>query len=372
MTRPLYIGLMCGTSLDAIDVALLTTTPEIQLLAAAEYPLADDLRNQLMALCNSGNDEIDRLGPADRQLAINLADAVNDFLKTQSLRAADITAIGSHGQTIRHRPRDNQRISSNAFTLQIGDPNTIAELTGITTVADFRRRDIAAGGQGAPLVPAFHAAVFAAPGHDRVVANIGGMANISVLHRSGKVSGFDTGPGNVLMDSWIQRCRALRYDRNGDWAASGNINAELLDALLADPYYQQAPPKSTGREHFALASLDATLARFAGLAPQDIQACLLELTARSLCDAINREPVIAPEVFICGGGAANRRLVKRIATLLPDSQVSSSARLGIDPNWVEAAAFAWLAQQTLDQLPGNVAAVTGASGPRVLGGIYPA
>ncbi len=372
MSHPLYIGLMCGTSLDAIDVALLATEPEIKLLAAADYAFPGDLRNDLMALCLDGDQEIERLGRADRQLAATLAGAVNDFLQKQGLKAEHITAIGSHGQTIRHRPHDGQRSAADSFTLQIGDPNTIAELTGITTVADFRRRDIAAGGQGAPLVPAFHSAAFAAPGRDRVVANIGGMANISILCGDGSVSGFDTGPGNVLMDSWIQRCRKLRYDRNGNWAASGKANPDLVALLLADPYYRLLPPKSTGREHFSLASIDHLLRQFSDLAPQHIQASLLELTARSLCEAITEASLDSAEVFLCGGGAANRQLVSRIEALLPDSLVSSSSRLGIAPDWVEAAAFAWLAQQTLDHRPGNVAAVTGARGPRILGGIYPA
>ena len=367
-----YIGLMCGTSLDAIDVALLETQPDLKLLAASDYPLPPSLRNTLMALCQTGSDEIERMGRADRQLGQTLANAVNQFLNEQAIKASSIAAIGSHGQTIRHRPGDAQQAFDSAFTLQIGDPNTLAEITGINVVADFRRRDIAASGQGAPLVPAFHKAAFGDTSSDRVIANIGGMANITVLRKSGEVSGFDTGPGNVLLDSWIQHCKNRHYDRNGEWATTGSVHNPLLERFLDNPYYQLAGPKSTGREDYNLSMIQSQLLGFEEISQEDVQATLLELTALTLCNAIKREKLAEPELYLCGGGTHNTALRQRISELLPGCQVTDTSALGIHPNWVEAAAFAWLAHATLNGIHGNIPSVTGAKGARLLGAIYPA
>lgn len=370
---PRYVGLMSGTSLDAIDAALLNLDGDtLSLEAHHSHPIAPTLRSELLALCEGTDTEIERAGIADRLLGATLADATLALLDKAGVSTRDITAIGSHGQTIRHRPPDTQRSPSDAFTLQIGDPSTIAEITGVTTVADFRRRDIAAGGQGAPLVPAFHAAIFASPSQDRIVANIGGMANISVLHCNGAVRGFDTGPGNVLMDCWAQHQLGEPFDRDGHWAASGQVVAALLDALLADPFYKISGPKSTGREQFSLGGIQNLLRDFPGLAAEDVQATLLELTAVTLGDAISQQNLKQPEIYLCGGGAANSALRKRIAERVSPAVVDSTQALGLDPDWVEAAAFAWLAHATLNKLSGNVPAVTGAQGDRILGAIYPA
>lgn len=366
----LFIGLMSGTSLDGIDAVLAdfsTTSPRI--LAAHTFPLPTTLRSELLALCQPGLNEVERLGRADRALAIAFAAAANQILQASGVAAGAIRAIGSHGQTIRHRP--NPGAEGPAFTLQIGDPNTIAELTGITTIADFRRRDIAAGGQGAPLVPAFHNAIFGAPA-GRVIVNIGGMANITALPPQQSISGFDTGPGNALLDSWIDRHQSLHYDRDGTWASSGNVQPKLLERFLADPFFSAPAPKSTGREHFNLDWLDQHLSQLPQLAPADVQATLAELTAASIADAIALLPFNVAEVFACGGGAFNGDLMQRLQRRLPKSRVGDTGELGIAPEWVEAAAFAWLARATLAGLPGNEPAVTGAEGYRVLGGIFPA
>lgn len=371
MSGRLYIGLMCGTSLDAIDVALIQVDPAITVVAAKGYPFPAKLRLELLTLCQGGDAEIERMGRADRALGRTLAHTVQIFLAEQGIDAAAITAIGSHGQTIRHRPP--QAAEDEPFTLQIGDPNTLAEVTGITTVADFRRRDIAAGGQGAPLVPAFHHAAFSQAGVNRVIANIGGMANVTLLGADGQLNGFDTGPGNVLMDSWIQHTLNKDYDANGDWAASGKVHSVLLNQLLANPYYRQKGPKSTGREHYNLSSILSLLSDTPAPAAEDVQATLLELTARTLCDAIQQENGLAEsEIYLCGGGALNTALRQRIAQCLPHCSVTDTTALGIAPDWVEAAAFAWLAHATLTGIPGNVPRVTGAQGPRILGAIYPA
>lgn len=367
-----YIGLMSGTSLDAIDVALIESHPRIRLVAARSYPIPAALRDALMALCQPGNNEIERLGRADRQLGTTLADAVLHFLQEHSLAPAEITAIGSHGQTVRHRPSSAEQDVDSAFTLQIGDPNTLAEVTGISVVGDFRRRDVAAGGQGAPLVPAFHKAAFSSPASNRVIANIGGMANITVLRSNGQLSGFDTGPGNVLLDSWIQHCQNRHYDYNGEWAASGKVNAALLARFLDSPYYHRTGPKSTGREDYNLAAIQSHLKGLENIPQEDVQATLLELTAVTLCDAIKGEGTTEFELYLCGGGAHNIHLRQRISEILPSSQVADTSQLGIDPDWVEAAAFAWLAHATLNGIDGNVPSVTGAKRARILGAIYPA
>ncbi len=370
----LYVGLMSGTSLDGIDAVLieLSTTQGQQprLLAAQTFPLPAPLREQLQALCQTGDAEIERMGQADRQLGLSFGTAVNTLLDIAGIPRSAVRAIGSHGQTIRHRPPGpNQQ---HPFTLQIGDPSSIAQLTGITTVADFRRRDIAAGGQGAPLVPPFHRAIFKGS-RTRAIVNIGGIANVTLLPVDGSVTGFDTGPGNTLLDNWIARHCGDSYDRDGAWAASGKVVPELLQRLLGDPYFSAAAPKSTGREHFNLAWLERHIADTdASITAVDVQATLAELTALTIVREIDALTPVPHEVFICGGGAYNTHLMLRLEALLHPRQLGSTALLGIAPEWVEAAAFAWLAQQTLAGNAGNEPAVTGASAYCVLGAIYPA
>ena len=369
-----YIGLMSGTSLDGIDAALIDVDGDntVQFVSSVSAAIPAELKADILQLCSTSDGEIELLGRTDREIARVFANAALQLCNTAKLNPKDITAIGSHGQTVRHRPPDSTRHHTQAFTLQIGDPNTIAEISGITTIGDFRRRDIAAAGQGAPLVPAFHAAVFASQTEDRVILNIGGMANISLLQKNGDVIGFDTGPGNVLMDSWIKTSLNQDFDRDGNWAASGTSDDALFQHLLNTDFYRQTGPKSTGREQFNLQTILDTLEKFPSMAPNDVQATLLELTARSICDAIEKTSANRAPVFLCGGGSANLALRKRIAELLPQRSVTDTQQLGIPPDWVEAVAFAWLAKQTLSRLPGNIPAVTGAKGPRILGAIYPA
>lgn len=369
-----YIGLISGTSLDAVDAALvdLESQPP-RLLQAISHPLPETLRSELLKLCQPGENEIQRLGQADVWLGETLAEAVLALLSAAQIQSAEITAIGSHGQTVRHLPQ-----GEHGFSLQIGDPNRIAEQTGITTVADFRRRDLAAGGEGAPLAPAFHAAVFAHTKTPRIILNLGGIANISLLdaERAQTVSGFDTGPANGLMDAWIQHHQQQPFDQDGAWAASGKVDEALLKQLLSDAYLQQQPPKSSGREYYNLAWLEKQLEAFPRqLAVEDVQATLCEFSAASVADAISRfvKPAQAAlwELYVCGGGAHNNHLMSRLSACLAPMTVKTTSELGIDPDWVEACAFAWLARETLQQRPGNIPAVTGAQRSVVLGGIYP-
>ncbi len=365
----LFVGLMSGTSMDAID-AVLTRLGEsrFELVACHEQPIPSALRDRIHALSHPGDNEIERLGVLDRELAACFAEAVRSLLLQAGVKSGHVSAIGSHGQTVRHRPPSAAESPQAAFTLQLGDPNTIAELTGITTVADFRRRDIAAGGEGAPLVPAFHDYLFADSNQRRAVVNIGGIANVSLLV-DGEVTGFDTGPGNTLLDQWVYRHRGEHYDPLGAWAAEGELDQALLDALSQHPYLALAAPKSTGKEAFNLTWVDSVLAEFDGLSAQDVQATLAEFTALSIADGLAREELDA--VYVCGGGASNTDLMRRLYQRLAPVELGTTTELGCDPAWVEAAAFAWLAWRTLEGLPGNVAAVTGAAGPRVLGAIYP-
>lgn len=364
-----FIGLMSGTSLDGIDAVAVRFPPgRVELLAARTFPFDTHLRTELLGLIQStGTGLLDRLGELDHRLGLLSAEAVSAVCQQAGLAADQVAAIGSHGLTVLHRPD-----GPHPFTLQIGDPNLIAERTGITTVADFRRRDIAAGGQGAPLVPAFHAALFTRAGSPRVVANIGGMANLTLLpgNDQAPVTGFDTGPGNVLLDGWIQQQQGRPYDRDGAWSATGRVDAALLAGLLDDPYFRQPPPKSTGREHFNLNWLQQRL-QGADRHPEDVQATLAELTAASLAEAVLHAAQDAAELIICGGGAYNPDLLRRIAARLPDMTLSVSDDYGLAAEWVEGAAFAWLAREALYGRPGNVPSVTGARGERILGGIYP-
>ena len=369
--RLLYIGLMSGTSLDGMDVVLVDFSgARPQVLAAATQPFSDTLRQDLLILTQPGDNEIEKLGVADRQLAIAFASAVKQLLEKSGFTAADITAIGSHGQTIRHRPQSSERSPQDAFTLQIGDPNTVAFETGITTVADFRRMDVAAGGQGAPLAPALHADLFADPVNTRAVVNIGGISNITLLAPNALARGFDTGPGNVLMDYWIQKNRGEHFDRNGDWAASGRVDTSLLSRLAALPFFAGLGTVSTGREDFSPELLESLLTSAPTLAAEDIQATLLHFTASCISEGLNKSHAEAKEIYICGGGAHNTALMQALADQLPDSRISSTEVLGIPPDWVEGVAFAWLAKRRIESLSGNLPSVTGASQSISLGGIW--
>ena len=366
MTGRLYLGAISGTSVDGLDLALLEVGEVPRLHGARTFDLPEALRGTLLSLGQPGNDDIDTLGRADRVLGSFIGDAINDFLDQQGLAAGNVTAIGSHGQTVRHRPEGDQ-----PFTLQIGDPNRIAERTGITTVADFRRRDMAAGGKGAPLVPPFHAALFRSSNEDRAVLNIGGIANLTLLPADSarRISCFDNGPGNGLMDEWIQKTRQEPFDQQGAWAAAGQVNDKLLKVLLADAYLHRPPPKSTGREHYNLqwlASLNSELPADAA----DTQATLCAFTAESVARALHRWAPGTRRVLVCGGGRLNRTLMQGLSESA-NLPVTTTDAEGFDGDSIEAAAFAWLAHQTISGLPGNEPSVSGASGYRVLGAIYP-
>jgi anhydro-N-acetylmuramic acid kinase len=367
-----YIGLISGTSVDAIDAALvsLSATGQCALAATHAHPLPATVRDQILALMRPGADEIERLGELDVALGELFAEAAEAVMTQAGVDKKDVRAIGSHGQTVRHRPRNAYR-----FSLQIADPSVIAERTGITTVADFRARDMAAGGEGAPLVPAFHRQVLHSPRRNRTIVNIGGIANVTYLPAdTGRpVSGFDTGPGNTLLDQWIARHHGQRHDEAGSWAASGRASDQLLQALLQDRYFAIAPPKSTGREHFNLAWLEQHLHRLAPPpAAADVQATLVQLTAQTVASAIHRFLPQTEEVYVCGGGAHNRALMAVLVGQLAGIPVATTEALGWPPDWIEAAAFAWLAHQTLEGLPGNLPSVTGARRAVILGGIYKA
>ena len=364
----LYIGLMSGTSMDGIDAALVRFPKQgMELIATYSHSWPNFLQQELKKLITPGHDEINRLGELDILAANEFALAVQKLLAKASIPASAVAAIGSHGQTIRHRPD-----AKTAFTLQIGDPNRIAECTEITTVADFRRRDMAAGGEGAPLVPAFHNTLFRSNAEYRCILNIGGIANITLLppKSGGTITGFDTGPGNCLMDSWAARHIHSSFDKQGKWATTGKIHPALLKDMLADSYFNRPHPKSTGREYFNLEWLEKSLSLHTALLPEDIQATLAALTTQSIANAIR---TIAPEckrVLICGGGIHNPVLLRQLQFELPYCCIESTGNYGADPDWVEAIAFAWLAQQTMLGLSGNLPSVTGALRPVILGGIF--
>ena len=364
MSQALYIGLMSGTSLDGVDAVLADLAdPRPRLLAQTQLLFDAQLRGELLSLNAPGNNEIDRAASAGNALAQRYAAAVAGVLASSNTPASAVRAIGCHGQTVRHRPE-------RGYTAQIGNAALLAELTGICVVADFRSRDVAAGGQGAPLAPAFPAAVFADATEDRIVLNLGGIANLTWLPRSGSVLGFDSGPGNCLLDAWAARHLGEPYDAGGDWAAGGRPLASLFERMLRDPYFEVPPPKSTGRDLFN----EDWLRRMLDGAedPRDVQATLLELTVRSIAQAAARHCAGARRMIVCGGGAKNARLLERLAVLAAPALVESSAGHGIDPQLVEALAFAWLAARALNGQSGNLASVTGARGARVLGAIYPA
>lgn len=367
----LYIGLMSGTSLDGIDAVLAAfSTRGQQTIAAASIPFPADLRARLMTLQAASDNELHLEALAANELAQLYADSVHTVLRTAGMTPDAVRAIGVHGQTIRHRPECG-------YTRQTNNPALLAELTGIDVIADFRSRDIAAGGQGAPLVPAFHAAVFGSTTETRVVANIGGISNISVLapEQDSAVIGFDTGPGNVLMDAWINEHHGSAYDAGGAWAASGTVHTELLTALRDEAFFALPAPKSTGRDLFHQAWLSAKLAPFAAVAAADVQATLAALTATTMADAITRHAARAADVYICGGGAFNLNLLEQLQAALRErgqnASVQSTEALGIAASLVEPLAFAWLAQRHVEREPGNLASVTGAHGPRILGALYP-
>lgn len=361
----LFIGVLSGTSVDAVDVALVRFAPAIELVATLTVPYPPELRAELIRLAVPGENEIDRLGSADVAVGRHFARAVQALLATQPGARERVVAIGSHGQTVRHRPK-----AAVPFTLQIGDPNVIAAETGLTVVGDFRRKDMALGGQGAPLVPAFHEAVFRHTGEARAVVNIGGIGNLTALPAdpAAPVLGFDTGPGNTLLDAWCRQQLGTPMDRDGAFAASGRVQEKLLAEFLADEFFARPAPKSTGPEHFSPAWLAA---RVGGYAPADVQATLVALTAQSIADAVQRT-LGAEEVgvFVCGGGARNPVLMRGLQERLPGCSVDTTAALGVDPAWVEAMAFAWLAWRRMRSESGNCTAVTGARRAAVLGGVW--
>lgn len=363
-----FIGLMSGTSLDGVDGVLTDLEGAPRVLAHAYRPFPEALRAELLALNQSGPDELHRAALAANALARLYAQAVHDLLQTSNLPASGIRAIGAHGQTVRHRPG---LFDGTGYTLQLNHPALLAELTGITVVADFRSRDVAAGGQGAPLVPAFHQAVFGRAGTSVAVLNIGGISNLSVLTDT-SVLGFDCGPGNALLDLWCQQHTGQAYDAAGQWGASGRVNEALLHDLLQEPYFDQPPPKSTGRDLFHAAWLARHLAAHPAVSAQDVQATLTELTARVCAADLGRHGPACRQLHVCGGGALNLELMRRLQARLPNVKVENSQAAGLPPLQVEAAAFAWLASRTLAGETGNLQSVTGARGARVLGAIYPA
>jgi len=376
MKRDLFIGLLSGTSMDGIDAGLVDfdTSSHPKLIASRMHPMPMELRERLMLICaDNGKDYVDELAKLDALLGHAFAEAAIALIKQTDFQFTDIRAIGTHGQTIRHRPTNHT-----PFTLQIADPNIIAERTGITTIADFRRRDMAAGGQAAPLVPAFHQAVFQNTTITRVVINIGGISNITILpaksesQSNNRIIGFDTGPGNVLLDTWAKIHLGAPMDEHGRWAKQGKSDPRLLERLCSDRYFSMPPPKTTGREWFNLDWLEKCIADVTPLPPPvDVQRTLCDLTVTTLRDAILNHAPTCQEVLICGGGSRNPMLTYGLKTHLPDCLVDTTTYYSIDPDWVEAMAFAWLARQRLYGLPGNIPSVTGARHSVVLGAIYP-
>jgi len=360
---------MSGTSLDGVDVVLVDfSNQQPTLLASHNHEIPSTLKQEIINTIDSNwKGSLEEIGHLNQQLGTLFADATNALITTENLDRDSITAIGNHGQTVWHQPHGDH-----PFTMQLGDASIIAEKTGITTIADFRSRDVAAGGQGAPLVPAFHAALLSHPSKNRVICNIGGIANITTLPNSNSnkaASGYDTGPGNGLIDAWISLHSDNSYDKNGAWGKSGKILTNILDTLLKDDYFAQLPPKSTGKELFNIDWLRKNLEDSLNQEKQeDIQATLTELTAKSIADNINTD---CNELYICGGGIHNDFLIERLRHHLPTIVIDSTSRLGIDPDWMEAIAFAWLAKQTLEGNTSNLPEVTGAKGKRILGAIYP-
>ena len=371
----LYIGLMSGTSLDGIDGVLIGfgEAESFQIHAHAHRSFREADKQELLSLNSAGVNELHRAALAANTLARRCAEVVASLLKQADVAAKQVIAIASHGQTVRHRPGE---FDATGYTIQLNNPALLAELSGIDVIADFRSRDVAAGGQGAPLVPAFHRAVFGAhtvsANGCTAVINIGGISNLSVLNADGSTLGFDCGPGNALMDHWCQLHTGAPFDRDGAWAVGGAVDHALLMALQAEPYFRAPPPKSTGRDLFNPAWLSAHLALLTAIAPQDVQATLTELTAWACAQDVRRFAPDAQRVVVCGGGALNLHLMTRLAHQLPGQAITTSADHGLPIDQVEAAAFAWLARAFVRRQPGNLASVTGARGPRILGALYPA
>ncbi|MEH6458074.1 MAG: anhydro-N-acetylmuramic acid kinase [Cocleimonas sp.] len=372
--KKLYIGLMSGTSLDGIDVVLVDfSEQQAKLVASHNHEIPSSLKQRLIETTHpEWLGSLEDIGLLNQQLGELFADATNSLIKKENINRDSISAIGSHGQTLWHQP-----FGKHPFSMQLGNASLIAEKAKITTVADFRSRDIAAGGQGAPLVPAFHQELLSHSDKNRVILNIGGIANITILPNfASKIptSGYDTGPGNGLIDAWISSNGDKTYDANGDWGRSGKIIPEVLSVLLNDDYFAKLPPKSTGKEAFNLEWLKIMLGNQLTLErPEDIQATLTELTARSIAGCVNNHNENGnrvDELYICGGGIHNTFLTQRIQHHLPNTTIASTIKLGIDPDWMEAIAFAWLAKQTLDGNTSNLPEVTGAKGKRILGAIH--
>ena len=362
-----YIGLMSGTSIDSVDAAAVDLTEgQIKLIGSHSHPIPEQLRKDILNLCLPGRDTVQLYAETDRALGELFANAALALMDKLKLNPANILAIGSHGQTIRHSAPSQ---ITNGYSQQIGDANIIAARTGCSVVSDFRRKDVALGGHGAPLVPAFHHSLFSHPQRQRVIANIGGIANITVLPADGACYGFDTGPGNLLLDAWCKRHTGKRYDDKGAWGATGQVDAALLKQLKTHPFLGLEAPKSTGREEFNLAWLESILTDHS-LPPENVQATLTAFTAQTLGDAISALDDNIDEVYVCGGGAFNNQLMARLEETLPGSVVSTTDDLGLAPSWVEACAFAWLARQRVLSLPGNLPRVTGASRPAILGALY--
>jgi anhydro-N-acetylmuramic acid kinase len=360
-----YLGLMSGTSMDAIDAALVDFEgPPLRIMATSATAFEPGLKRRIAGILDSPDSvALDELGQIDVALARAFAAAALALLRDSGVGAGRVSAIGSHGQTLRHRPD-----LPVPFTWQIGDPNVLTELTGITVVADFRRRDVAAGGQGAPLLPVFHDQVFRSDAEDRVIANLGGIANITILRRDTTVTGFDTGPANRLLDAWISLHQGKEFDAGGAWAGTGRCDDTLLELLLDEPYLKLPPPKSTGRELFNMPWLKDKLGLFSRR-PQDVQATLQQFTAVSIAVAV-RKYAPGASLYVCGGGAHNAGLLEALARQVAPNRVSTTAALGLDPDYVEAVAFAWFARRTLDGLTSSAGSVTGAAGARILGGVY--
>ena len=367
----LYIGLMSGTSMDGIDAALVSFGDhQCRVVGTRRTAYPDELRQQLLAAVGKPDEcTVDRIGQLDRWVGECFRDAARLLIEESGVSSGSITAIGSHGQTLRHQPR-----AARPFSLQIGDANVIAAGTGITVVADFRRRDIALGGEGAPLAPVFHRWLFAKPGKTRAIVNIGGIANVTMLKGTADdILGFETGPGNTLLDGWIRSCRGETFDDAGAWASEGVVSERLLAAMLNDRYFSRPPPKSTGFEYFNRRWLSAHLSArgVPDIADVDVQATLSELTARTVATSILALAPALDDILVCGGGVHNTDLMRRLAENVPGVTVASTERFGLHPDWVEAAAFAWLARRRLQEKSGNLPSVTGAADAAVLGAVYP-
>lgn len=376
MTEALYIGLMSGTSLDGVDAVLAGFSDgdgrTLRVLSHLHRPFTNSLRQELLALNQSGTSELHRAALAANAVAEVYADTVCALHQAWDGGSSPVCALGAHGQTVRHRPGE---FDGTGYTVQLLNGALLAERTGIDTICDFRSRDVAAGGQGAPLVPAFHAAVFHQPGVDQAVLNLGGIGNLTLLHADGQVGGFDCGPGNALLDHWCERHLGLPYDDGGRWSRQGRVDPALLTQMLAEPFFHRPPPKSTGRDLFHADWLQAALARIPATAPrtaQDVQATLVELTAQSAISALRQNLPQARRLLVCGGGAYNQHLMQRLGDLIAPTSVMSTAAAGLEPLLVEAAAFAWMASAFTHRRAASAAAVTGARGPRILGALYPA